>query len=89
MLNVLFDLACVAVAFAIALLLGLLAMRRVWRSNPKNTAALASALMLFLSPGYIDRRREDLAEETGDEIKRKKDSRLGDPPIAGRTFSEP
>jgi hypothetical protein len=68
---------------AIALPLGLLAMCLMRRANPKGTMAVASALMLFLSPYFINTRGRDLVEETGNETKRKKDSQSGDPPVIG------
>ena len=83
MAKIVFDVLWFAAGLAIALPLGLLAMRLMRHANPKGTMAVASALMLFLSPYFIDTRSWDLVEETGNEAKRKKDSQSGDPPDHG------
>lgn len=80
MAKVLLELLAYAAGLAIALPLSLLAMRLMRHANPKGTMAVASALMLFLSPVYTDKRSQDLVEETTRETKRKKDSQSGDPP---------
>ncbi len=70
-----------ATGLVIALPLGLLAMRLMRRANPKGHDGWSHlALMLFLSPYFINTRDQDLIEETGNETKRKKDSQSGDPP---------
>jgi hypothetical protein len=83
MTKIFFDVLWFVAGLALALPLGLLAMRLMRRANPKGTMAVASALMLFLSPYFFDTRGRDLVEETGNETKRKKDSRSGDPPVTG------
>jgi len=83
MTKIFFDALWFVVGLALALPLGLLFMRLMRRANPKGTMAVASALMLFLSPYFIDTRSWDLVEETGNEAKRKKDSQSGDPPDPG------
>ena len=83
MAKTVFDVLWFAAGLAIALPLGLLAMRLMRHANPKGTMAVASALMLFLSPYFINTRDRDLIEETGHETKRKKDSQSGDPPDPG------
>ena len=72
-----------ACGIVLALPVGLITMRLMRRANPKGTMAVASALMLFLSPYFINTRDRDLVEETGNETKRKKDARSGDPPDPG------
>ena len=81
MVKILLDVTCAAGGIAAALALGLFTMRQIRRSNPQGAAAIASALMLFMSPCYIDKRGQDLVEDTIDETKRKKDSQSGDPPV--------
>jgi hypothetical protein len=83
MSKILFDILWFAAGLTIALPLSLFIMRQIRRSNPKGTMAIASALMMFLSPYYIDKRSENLVEETARETKRKKDSQSGDPPVSG------
>lgn len=81
------ELALTAAGLAVAMPLGILAMRQIWRSNPKGAMAAASALMLLLSPAYQDMRGKDLIEETDVETKRKKASQSGDPPSLGEDLT--
>ena len=83
MARIILELALAVAGLAVAMPLGLFVMRQIRRSNPKGAMAVASALMLFLSPYFINTRGRDLVEETGNETRRKKDSQSGDPPDTG------
>ena len=61
MTKIFFDVLWFVAGLALALPLGLLAMRLMRRANPKGTMAVASALMLFLSPYFFDTRGQSTA----------------------------